>query len=256
MDKMFVGFRYVSAAFWVMAVTVSDALARAGGGGGGGGGGFGGGRYVRHSPGDYLVVIPAAILFGGITYYSLWLIKKKKQKNSQKVEAALGELASLDPAWNEGRLKETVKATFFEIQKAWCDQNLPKLKILLAPSLYSKWESDIKFYQKMGQKDFMEDLQLYKTTLVNVENHRDRDHDQFTVCIEAGALDYFVTDKGEFYNNSDPNTPHAQKSDLSFSKFTEYWTYVRHGAKAWQLSLIEQEGEWGEDDEPPVVNEQ
>jgi hypothetical protein len=238
----------------------SEAMARGGGGGAGGGGGFGGGSHgygggQPFSSRDYFGFLSVGAILCVITGLTIWYSKWKVSHKEKKVEQVLKELAPLDREWDEKNLEKVVRSTFFEIQKAWCDQDLIKLKNLLAPSIYKEWEGLIKFYEKMGQKDFMDDLTIDNLLIVEVKNYINRDKDSFSVCIDASAKDYFVDDKGRYFNNGDSNNPFSSKEDIELKKFREYWTYQRKGPREWLLFRIDQEGDWALSVEEPVVNE-
>ncbi len=205
---------------------------------------------------DYPLIfleITGLIAFSGLLY---WYGNWKTQKKSEKVEEVLKELAPLDSEWDEKHLKAMAEKSFMKIQEAWCVQDLPKLKALLAPEIYAKWESDIKFYQKMGQKDYMENLKVQNISIVEIENYLNRDRDKFAACIDAGAVDYFTDDKGRYFNNDDSTKPLTSRDGLRFQTFREYWTFQRIGVRQWILFRVDQQSDWGQTVDEPVINEE
>ena len=242
---------------------VSIIWARAGGGGGGGGGcggggfhgGGGGGGAPLFSQKNWPILVLGCAGLALLTYVMNWWSNKKVQKYEEKAATALKEFSEIDVEWDENHLEDMVGKSFMAIQKAWCEEDLPALEKRLLPDLYAKWEKDIRFYKEVGQKNYMDDLQIDQVKIVSVENHTQWEKDLITACIDAGARDYFKTDDGKYFAADNSQTALTTGSDVLFKHFREFWTYKRTGWKDWRLTLVEQEGEWVQDDVKPVVED-
>ena len=148
----------------------SDAWARAGGGRNSGGGIL------------YVILLPFLIVYA-------WYVNRRINKKKQEADLLLGKISKQDLAWDESHLEKIVRKTFYEIENAWCKQDLAKLQQFLHQDLYSEWKSQIDRMRSNEQWNIMENLLLKNTRIVEVKNYRDDEKDSFTVCIDASATD-------------------------------------------------------------------
>ena len=237
--------------FW--GSSFAKALARAGGGGGGMGGG---GSYFGHywTISDYWGALFVGSAFAAMAFLSIGYVRWRVARKTKKVGEVLKQLALKDRKWDEKNLEKTTGETFLDIQKNWCGQDLNKLRKSLTPALYGEWEDKIKFYQQIGQRNHMDQLTVNRIQVVEVKNFKDHGKDSFTACIDAGAVDYFTDDKGDFFS-SDNNSPLKTRDGLRFQKFREFWTFIHQGSQGWILNRVDQEGEWADSVNEAVVNE-
>ena len=143
------------------------AMARAGGGGGDDGGGL-----------LWLILAPFVIAYA-------WYVNRRINKKKKATEQLLNTLSQDDPAWKEADLEAHARETFFQIEVAWCKQDLAQLESLLHPQLFSEWKAQIELMQSNGERNIMEGLRIDNVRLVEAQNYRDKEKDIFTACIDA-----------------------------------------------------------------------
>lgn len=222
---------------WAFLVIAPEALARAGGGRSGGGGGG----------------IISLILLPFFLAYAWWKKRKINEKNLQAKEL-LERIAKLDPIWDESHVVGAASKNFLAVQEAWCLQDLPALRELLAPALYGVWEKDVTALQQKGWTNKMEGLRLKAMRVVEVKNFKDDTKDSFTVCVEAAAADYTVDRSGAIVESNSSDEDKQRAKQKSFEGFIEFWTFARDGA-AWRLERVDDDGDWQKTVSAPLVNE-
>jgi hypothetical protein len=215
---------------------VPEALARAGGGRNGGGGGI-----------LTLILLPFFLV------YAWYKNKRIKDKNVQ-AEALLAKLALKDPIWQESRVLAAASKNFLDVQKAWCDQELPRLRDLLHPDLYGVWAQEVSDLQAKGWTNKMDRLTIKAMRVVEVQNYRDDAKDGFTVCVDAAAEDYTVDRSGTIVESNASNDDKRAAKQKSFDPFREFWTYRRRG-DGWVLLRVDDDGEWSATVNAPLINE-
>lgn len=218
---------------------VAPAAARAGGGSSSSGGGGGG--------------IITLILLPFFLAYAWWKNKKIKEKNAA-CEVLLAKLALRDPVWEESRVVAAASSVFLDVEKAWVEQDLPRLRELLAPELYGVWEKEVMGLQEKGWTNRMDRLALGTVRVVEVRNARDDAKDSFTACMDAAAEDYTVDRSGAVVGSNSSDDDKRKAKQRSFEAFTEYWTFLRRG-DAWILSAVDEDGEWSRSVDAPLLDE-
>jgi hypothetical protein len=220
-----------------LAGAVLPAAARAGGGSNGGGGGG----------------ILTLILLPFFLAYAWWKGKKIKEKNARS-EALLAKLARLDPIWNEDRVIGEASRIFLAVQKAWVEQDLPRLRELMAPEQYGVWEKEVMSLQEKGWTNRMDRLTIASVRVVEVRNYRDDAKDSFTACVDAAAEDYTVDRAGTIVESNASDGDKRAAKQKSFDAFTEFWTFARRG-DGWRVSGVDQDGQWSRSVNAPLVDE-
>jgi hypothetical protein len=219
------------AAFLLISIVSAVAFARAGGGSNHEGG-----------PIEYLATLILAPLLFVFGIY----VNNQISAKATKASRLLSRLEKLDPAWNEDHLRDFVRTSFFQIQKAWCNQDLNCLEGLLTPGLFSTWKIQIENDRSKGHRNVMEDLSLNRIRIVLVRNYKDDRKDSFTVCLDAVATDYVVDATGNVVGS---NRRFILKSSQITQKekvaFREFWTYLRNG-DTWQLANVASGSDWKE----------
>ena len=234
-----VQFRRASALLLKMMIFVAlaspYAMARAGGGVMGGGGLI------------FLILLPFLIVYA-------WYINRRINKKKQATEQLLNTLSQNDSAWNEADLEAHVRETFFEIEKAWSEQDFAKLQSLLHPQLFSEWKAQIELMQSNGQRNILEDLAIDDVRLVEAQNYRDKEKDIFAACIDAAATDYTVDKDGKIVSSNTGSRRKQANKEKSRESFREFWTYKRHEDK-WLLLRVDQASAWKKTVDSELVNE-
>lgn len=211
------------------------ALARAGGGRNGGGGLI------------YLLILPFLILYA-------WYVNRRINKKKKATEQLLNTLSQEDPAWKEENLEDYVRQTFYQIEEAWCKQDLAQLESLLRPELYSEWKAQMELMQSNGERNVLEGLSISDVRVVDAQKYRDEEKDVFTACIDATATDYTVDGDGEIVNSNTASRRKQANKEKSEEAFREFWTYERYGKK-WLLLRIDQAKDWKKSVNAELVDE-
>ena len=211
------------------------ALARAGGGRNGGGG------LV------YLILMPFLIVYA-------WYVNRRINKKKKATEQLLDTLSQDDPKWKEENLEGYVRQTFYQIEEAWCKQDLAQLESLLRPELFSEWTAQIELMQSNGERNVMEGLGISDVRLVDAQKYRDEEKDIFTACIDATSTVYTVGGDGEIVNSNSASRRKQANKEKSQEAFREFWTYERHGEK-WLLLRVDQAKDWKKSVEAELVDE-
>lgn len=230
-----INFPLLMTCFILTVLPISEAWARAGGGRNGGGGIL------------YLILAPFFMVYA-------WYINRKINQKKAQVDVALDHMARKDSAWDEGRLEKHVRTSFIEIENAWCDQDLKKLKGFLDFDLYEQWVAQLKQMGDKGWKNVMDGLTLEDVRIVEAVNRRKTEEDSFTACIDASAADYTVNAEGKVVDSNSRSSISRLTSRPSNEKFREFWTYRRHNDD-WLLSQVDQASDWKKSVEAPIVDE-
>lgn len=214
---------------------LTEAWARAGGG--------------RNSGGGILAIIllPFFLVYG-------WYINKKLNKKKEAASALLQAVSKEDASWSEGQLVAHVRKTFFEIQNAWCNQDLEALRSLLHPMLFPEWKAQVEQIRSSGCRNVMEGLNIEDVRIVDIKNFRDDEKDEFTACIDASAEDYTVDGSGAIVDSNTRSGSKRKKNEKSDESFREFWIYEREG-KDWLLRAVKPSDYWKTAVRSPMVDE-
>ena len=224
---------------WVMlaaALSVSIGLfASAGGGGGGGGGGDGdGGAIVAllELLWYILVYIPFPwnlVVIGGIIFI-LYLIGRNVKAGStlnnitsinninENKNVITPEFLGKNPGFNEVQFKQKATIAFMEIQKAWEEKNLSRVRRFISDGVYQRFNTQFRIMNALGQVNHMQDIQIRKLFLDAVEN--DGDYHIIHVGVHFEMEDDFLCEKFPELNQAG----HLEN--------LEYWSFIkRSGAE-------------------------
>lgn len=169
-----------------------------------------------------IILYPFILIYG--VYVSYRINKKKKQ-----ISAALEEMARIEPQWSEANLLKISKEKFLLLQAAWGQQDLGLIKAHLHQSLYPLWETQIKDQQSRGEKNIMAGLSIKSLRIVDVQNYRDDERDEFTVAFDASADDQTIRGGNVISSNQ--------------SSFREFWTFEWEKSE-WTLKEVTQAKGW------------
>ncbi len=194
-----------------------------------------------------LILLPFAIVYA--LYVNHRINKKKKA-----TEQLLNTLSQDDPAWKEADLEAHARQTFFQIEEAWCKQDLAQLESLLHPQLFSEWKAQIELMQSNGERNVMENLRIVNLRLVEAQNYRDKEKDIYTACIDAKAADYTINANGEIVSSNTGSRRKKANKEKSEEAFCEFWTYERHGEQ-WLLLRVDQWIDWKKSVNAELVDE-
>lgn len=214
--------------FLVFLLLVSTAYASAGGGGGGSSGGHdddGGGLFLIIYYIFRLIPFPYNFIVLAVVIVLFYLMRKKVRSNSGLNQVP--SFASIDhqqsvipadflqrnPQFDEAAFKAKVNTAFFEIQDAWMQQDLSKVRKWISDGVWQRFNTQFVMMQALGQRNTMSDIHIQSLVIDNVQ--RDGNYDIIDVGIHFTMQDNFVTDR------------FPQLNQEGFLENVEYWTFIR-----------------------------
>ncbi len=203
-----------------------DSFARLGGAGGsssnGGNGGDGIGSLIFYIimliPFPFNIIL-IAIIVAGYIYFN----KKNKQKtifNKMPTGVPTGtkpegyeSFILNNPTFDENKFKEKVKTAFTDLQYAWQDKNMSKVRKFLSDGMYQRLNTQFKMMDLLAQKNTIEKLNIKNIHIDKVET--DGLYDIVHVAIHASVVDKFISEKYKSLNSG------------GAEDFVEYWSFLR-----------------------------
>jgi predicted lipid-binding transport protein (Tim44 family) len=216
-------------AFFAAALLISlNLLASAGGGGGGGSDDSGGGDgilmilyYIAH-----LLPVPYNyIAMGGILI--LFFLGSRKKVRARSGFNQIASFDSIDhkqskipadfmqrnPAFSEQVFLKKVETAFLEIQQAWMQQDLSKVRKWISDGVWQRFNTQFLMMQALGQKNTMSDIRIRKMLIDGIQ--RDNAYDIVDVAIHFTMQDNFITEG------------HDELNVEGSLENVEYWTFIR-----------------------------
>lgn len=207
----------------------TDIYARMGGAGGSGGNGNSGGGggdigglifylfLLLPTPFNWIAIIALVV---GVYVFS----KLKKQGSilnkingsiipKQKDVKGLAAYKQLHPDFNEQEFTQKVGKAFTDIQLAWSEKDISKVRRFISDGMYQRVNTQFKMMDILKQRNLLEKLEIKEIVIDKIEN--DGVFDVMHVGVYASIKDKFVS---ELYPNL--NT-------ASFEEFVEYWSFIR-----------------------------
>ncbi len=207
----------------------TDMYARMGGAGGGSrssggsGGGDGIGALIFYLfmmlpfPLNWIVVIALVV---GIFVFS----KLKKQGSilnkvqgsiipGKKDVKGLAAYKQLHPDFNEEQFVQKVSKAFTDIQAAWSEKDISKVRRFISDGMYQRVNTQFKMMNILKQKNILEKLEIKSVIIDKIET--DGVFDVIHVGVYASIKDKFVSES------------YANLNSASFEEFVEYWSFIR-----------------------------
>ncbi len=232
-----------------IAFIVTDLYARAGGAGGSSSGGShsSGGSSSSHSGGGdggdgiYLVlmiirlvlslpfplnIIVAGVIVGGLVISSVYTKRKVKQQtifnqlpSGDPVSNVKGfdKFLSNNPGFDEENFKDNVKSAFLDIQEAWQNQDLSKVRKFLSDGVYQRFTTQFRMMKLLQQSNTIEDIEIKNVYIDKIES--DGLYDIIHTAVHASINDHFVS-------KLDPSMNSGGKEE-----FVEYWSFLKKRGK-------------------------
>lgn len=207
-----------------------DVYARAGGGGDYGGGGSGGGD----SDGIasliimllYLLPFPYNLIAVGILVVAFIIFgRKKKIKMDQKSifnniptgtnqnsKGVSNKEIALKYS-NSGDIKSKIEHAFIQIQKAWQNQDLSKVRKFISDGVYQRFTTQFTIMNILEQKNVIYDIKIHDITIVN--SHEENEYAIVDAAVHATIVDQYQSAKYPQFNQGGSDT------------FVEYWSFIR-----------------------------
>ncbi|OIP01135.1 MAG: hypothetical protein AUJ97_07360 [Bacteroidetes bacterium CG2_30_32_10] len=219
-NKELICFNILATLFLLIAVVV---YARAGGGGGssGGGGGDGIGALLIYLilaiPFPWNLVVIAIIV---VLYY--FGNKKAKQqsilnklptgKPTVKVKG-YEQFILNNPTFDEFKFKDKVKTAFIQIQDAWQQQNLGKVRKFISDGVYQRFNTQFKMMKLLKQTNTIDKLTVKNIYIDKIET--DGKFDIIHTAVHASIVDRFVSEA------------YPQLNSGGSEEFVEYWSFIK-----------------------------
>jgi len=229
--------------FFVILISV-EIFARMGGAGGGDSGGGGGGDFGSGSSGgdgdgdggEFIALIiyafvylaslpfPMNVISFAVLIFLAWLGYRKYRTGSplnafKKVEAGIvpenrltADIAGLKN-FNQKEFTDKMKKAFFEMQMAWSEKKLGKVRKFISDGMYQRFSVQMMMMDELKQTNKIKTLDLKEFKIVMVES--EPENDIIHVQVKAYIADQFLS--GRF-----------PELDQKFNEtFVEYWTFAR-----------------------------
>lgn len=211
---------------FLILLAVNYAYARVGGAGGSSSsGGDGGGDgliglvfyILMLIPFPYNLIVIAIILV--LAYFGM---KKAKQRtilnqmpSGESVDKVKGysEFIQHNPNFNEASFKEKVKTSFMQIQEAWQNKDMSKVRKYISDGMYQRLNVQFKMMDKLSQKNTIDKLTVKNIYIDRVDT--DGFFDVVHVAIHASIVDRFISDK------------YSELNSGGSEEFVEYWSYLK-----------------------------
>lgn len=151
-----------------------------------------------------------------------------------EIEQGLENIASMDPSFDERQFLEGAKMAFQQIQGAWSDWSVDRLRPLLTPRMWEMIHAQAETRKAEGKRDIIEKIRFDEVVIS--EAWQESGEDWITVHFLVDMVDYTADVAGAVLEG-DPNTS---------SKVEEYWTFNRPVGSQdpnWFLAAIQQPGE-------------
>lgn len=173
----------------------------------------------RFIPFPYNIIV---IVVVGVGYW--YISKNVKSKSvlneipsgSSEMVDQTGELAifqTANPEFNPTAFKEKVKTAFVDIQSAWENQNLSKVRKWISDGVYQRFNTQFIMMQKLGQKNTIKNVGVKNVVIDSIET--DGEFDIINTAIQFEMQDSFVCEK------------FPQLNEEGYYEDVEYWTFIR-----------------------------
>ncbi len=150
------------------------------------------------------------------------------------VAQGMAAITRMDTNFDQARFLEGAKMAFQQIQSAWSDWSVGRLRPLLTDRMWSLIESQAMKRKAEGKRDIIEKIR-FQTVEIS-EAWQEAGDDWITVHFLVDMVDYTTDIQGKILEG-DPAVS---------SQVEEFWTFTRPvGSQepAWFLSAIQQPGE-------------
>lgn len=119
-----------------------------------------------------------------------------------------------NPGFNKDGFKEKVRISFMEIQNAWQNQNLGKVRKWISDGVYQRFNIQFEMMKKLGQKNILSNIKINEIQFVKAQT-------EASYSIITVGISFTMDDK--FISESIPKLNESYTGDSA----TEYWTFVK-----------------------------
>jgi uncharacterized Zn finger protein (UPF0148 family) len=230
--KLFIRFLFIAA----LAFIVTDLYARAGGAGGdfGGDGGDGGDiLYLVYIIVRILIELPyplniivAGVIVGGFVISSIYTRRAVRQKtifNQLPTGEPVNRIKGFDkflqnnPDFNEESFKDNVKTAFLDIQDAWQNQDLSRVRKFISDGVYQRFNTQFKMMKLLQQTNKIDNINIKNIYIDKIES--DGLYDIIHTAVHASLSDHFISRLDSSLNSG------------GSEEFVEYWSFLKKRGK-------------------------
>lgn len=214
------GLKYILLCLILFSATFVHARLGGGGGSDGGGGGSDGGGDGLASLVFLLIRILGwkGVVIVGIGYFIYQWYTKRKNQNSDSFTGNqfANYSAPTTVSFPDGLDEDKVTTAFLDMQEAWKEQDLGKVRKWMTDGLYQKLSVQIAMMQKLAQHNKTDNIRIVNINCVNTYSFRD-------FHIADIRIDFVLND--HFYSDKFPSMNESYTNDSA----TEYFTFIRKG---------------------------
>ena len=209
---------------FLLVLTIGYVSARVGGAGGssgGGGEGDGIGGLIIYIlfliPFPYNIIVVAIIIV--VAYFSRKKAKQQSILNKLPTGEAVtkikgyNDFIAKNPNFKDAAFKEKVKTAFMQIQEAWQNKNMSKVRKYISDGMYQRLNVQFKMMDKLQQKNTLEKLEVKNIYIDRIDT--DGLFDVIHVAIHASIVDKFISEKYPELNSG------------GSEEFVEYWSFMK-----------------------------
>ncbi|MBF0444389.1 MAG: Tim44 domain-containing protein [Magnetococcales bacterium] len=156
------------------------------------------------------------------------------QQSQDEVSQGLDYIMQADPSFREDQFLEGAKMAYKQIQGAWSDWSVDRLKPIMTDRMWGLVEKQAEERKEAGIRDIIEQIQ-FKTVEIS-EAWQESGENWISVHFVVGMLEYSTDVEGKLLEGS-TDTP---------VEVVEYWTFTRPvGAQDpnWFLAAVQQPDE-------------
>lgn len=162
------------------------------------------------------------IVGSSVIVFEIKLINRKR--HSKKI---MRLLSNKDHTWKYKNIQKRVVDTYYNLQKAWTNQNLKIAKDYISPELYDMYEIRIEWMKMRKQKNILKKIKLKKVVPIQLNDDKDDSKDYIWYYIKGQMIDYTIN----------VSTLEIVSGDTVKSTFVEYWKFGKSNNK-WVLKQI------------------
>lgn len=218
----------ISALLILLFISISslEIYARVGGGGGssGGGGDSGIGEIIGlliyifmliPFPWNLIVIALILVLFwwGGKKQKQQTVLNQLPTENTGDKQKVLSAYMQRTPNFNPEAFKAKVRQAFTEIQDAWMNKDMKKVRKYISDGMYQRLNIQFKMMNKLDQTNTIEKLVVKNIVIDKIES--DGAFDIIHVAIHASIVDKFISKKFPQLNSG------------GSEEFVEYWSFIK-----------------------------
>lgn len=168
-------------------------------------------------PFNFLLIIILIVFFIFISKLNKQAtVLNKIQTNKNEVfdnNKEIKAFTEIHKDFNKNDFIKKVKIAFIEIQNAWSEKNINKVRRYISDGMYQRVITQFKMMDALNQKNIITDLKIINITIDKIESEG---------LFDTIHLAIYARIKDSFISNLYPNL-----NSKFYEEFVEYWTFIR-----------------------------